>query len=140
MTVNTDAINKTIEFMETCSDIQFDMGVYVKAPEAVNVDNSFDPYYESGNHEPVCGTVCCLAGYTVAANNDGLLKSYGADYFTLARTILGLNKSEARELFLPSVETGAYEATLEDGIKMLKKVRDERVTDWKSMELPFDND
>lgn len=117
--MNLEALKKTIALIEqdhSDSGIGFDITTYVN-------NKSFHP----------CGTVACIAGFAIAANEPDLWARAMRDNFSInfrweARRILGIKSpTAARTLFMDS---GIYERpfghviTKDEALGVLRELRD----------------
>lgn len=98
-----------------------------------NVENktdvTFDMHHYSVPHE--CGTSCCIAGFAYLAKHGEVATHYSTEIVgDTAQEFLGLTDIQKQKLFNPTHTDNGYEATYEEGIKVLEHLRDTGVVDW----------
>lgn len=155
--LNKENLNILINHLEKMPKEAFDMGEWMAT--SANRGGSYDTIHkdeaervlkeqETAGH--TCGTVACIAGYaTTIAVVNGFEDRDGFtiwDVRRIAKAWLGLNEERADRLFTPDADHYSYTAydengpydeylglrdlTHEDGLEVLRGLRDRNRIDW----------
>jgi hypothetical protein len=146
--LNRDNVNTVIARIRKNKEFVFNMSTW--GNPTVDENGKFIDGEGEVIDEHTCGTAACIAGFCVVVKNDDKIPPYAAAFDT-GMNFLGLERSQARRLFMPeydnegrhfNADSGCYpyEATADQGIKVLEHLRDTGEVDWRVAWPDYHND
>ena len=120
-------LNDLADFIEQVPADNFDMSNWLSKQ-----DEDHDRIFKPVQEEFACGTVACIAGWTVAGSALFAGKQFSSSYVPqLARELLGLTEDEARKLFVPNwSKYNWYQITNNDAAIVLRSFAKTGIVDW----------
>lgn len=86
--------------------------------------------FNMGNYVHVCGTPCCIAGWTVAVAKGWETITWRVAYYDVAANHLGLTGQQAEDLFRPFSHVRLQDVTPAHAAAVLRNLADTGVVDW----------